>query len=59
MYKLNTKSKSILFPIIGSNIPYIYFKGYSKEKVNVLDLEEQTQIANSLTNFEKNRLKSY
>ena len=39
--------------IIGSTIPHIYFKDYSKEKVNAPCLEEQTKIANFLTNLDK------
>lgn len=39
--------------IIGSTIPHIYFKDYSKKKVNIPCLEEQVQIANFLTNLDK------
>ena len=35
--------------IIGSSIPHIYFKEYSKENVNVASISEQTKIANFLT----------
>ncbi|WP_291058821.1 MULTISPECIES: restriction endonuclease subunit S [unclassified Empedobacter] len=34
--------------ITGSTIPHIYYKDYSKEKIQVPSLEEQTKIANFL-----------
>jgi type I restriction enzyme S subunit len=38
--------------IIGSTIPHIYFKDYSKELVHFPFLEEQEKIANFLTNID-------
>lgn len=35
--------------VIGSTIPHIYFKDYSKEKVEIPCLEEQNKIANFLS----------
>lgn len=35
--------------ITGSTIPHIYFKDYSKQKISIPCLEEQTQIANFLS----------
>jgi type I restriction enzyme S subunit len=37
----------------GSTIPHIYFKDYSKEKINVPCLKEQTKIANFLRAIDK------
>jgi type I restriction enzyme, S subunit len=39
--------------ITGSTIPHIYFKDYSKEKMNIPCLEEQKEIADFLTNIDK------
>lgn len=38
--------------VTGSTIPHIYFKDYSKEKVNVPSLFEQQKIANFLTSID-------
>ena len=35
--------------ITGSTIPHIYFKDYSKEKIKIPTIEEQTKIANFLS----------
>jgi len=35
--------------ITGSTIPHIYFKHYSKEKIKIPSIKEQTQIANFLS----------
>ncbi len=37
--------------VIGSTIPHIYYKDYSKEKVKIPCLEEQTKIANFLSSL--------
>ncbi|PQJ72910.1 restriction endonuclease subunit S [Polaribacter butkevichii] len=34
---------------IGSNIPHIYFKDYSKEKIKISSLKEQQKTANYLS----------
>jgi type I restriction enzyme S subunit len=38
--------------VTGSTIPHIYFKDYSKEKIKVPSLEEQTKIADFLSNLD-------
>lgn len=38
--------------VIGSTIPHIYYKDYSKEKVKIPCLEEQTKIANFLSSLD-------
>ncbi|PCJ22826.1 MAG: hypothetical protein COA97_12825 [Flavobacteriales bacterium] len=38
--------------ITGSTIPHIYFKDYSKEKINIPCSEEQTKIANFLSSLD-------
>jgi type I restriction enzyme, S subunit len=35
--------------ITGSTIPHIYFKDYSKEKINIPSIKEQLKIANILS----------
>ena len=35
--------------IIGSTIPHIYFKDYSKEKIKIPSLSEQKKIADFLS----------
>ncbi|WP_409201088.1 restriction endonuclease subunit S [Methanobrevibacter sp. DSM 116169] len=39
--------------IVGSTIPHIYFKDYSKEKLNTPSLEEQEKIANFLSKIDE------
>ncbi|NRD19842.1 restriction endonuclease subunit S [Winogradskyella eckloniae] len=39
--------------IIGSTIPHIYFKDYSKEKIEIPCFEEQQKIANYLSAIDK------
>lgn len=39
--------------IIGSTIPHIYFKDYSKEKIKIPSLKEQQKIANYLSALDK------
>ncbi len=38
---------------VGSTIPHIYYKDYSKEKVFIPSIEEQRKIANFLVNIDK------
>lgn len=38
--------------ITGSTIPHIYFKDYSKEKIRIPCIEEQTQITNFLSSID-------
>ncbi|MGG5487095.1 restriction endonuclease subunit S [Gaetbulibacter sp. PBL-D1] len=38
--------------ITGSTIPHIYFKDYSKEKIQIPELEEQNKIADFLSNLD-------
>ena len=43
--------------IVGSTIPHIYFRDYSKEKLSIPNIEKQKNIGNFLIYFEKrNRL---
>jgi len=39
--------------ITGSTIPHIYFKDYSKQKIEIPCIEEQTKIANFLSAIDK------
>jgi type I restriction enzyme S subunit len=38
--------------VVGSTIPHIYYKDYSLEKVSIPSEDEQTKIANFLTNID-------
>ncbi|GGF72929.1 restriction endonuclease subunit S [Wenyingzhuangia marina] len=55
IYFLYMLFKTIKFDkyIIGSTIPHIYFKDYSKLKISIPCIEEQTKISNFLSSINK------